>query len=119
MGVGVRSDPALGGYTTGTSMKGYSTPIEDASLLGTRRDVALGISPSVPGILNERPSSFGMVDGLPAVNKESNVLFVDGLPNDCSRREVGRILPFINVCILVIDISLVPKALLNICVGTF
>lgn len=100
VGGGVRPDPAFAGYATGTSMKGYSNPIEDASLLGPRRDVALGVTPSVPDILNERPSSFGMTDGLPAVNKESNVLFVDGLPNDCSRREVGRILPLFCACIL-------------------
>lgn len=81
-------------------MKDYSTPVEDTSLLSSRRDVGLGISPSIPDILNERSSSFAVGDGLPPVNKESNVLFVDGLPNDCSRREVGRILPLFIKCVV-------------------
>lgn len=97
MGVGARSDPALGGYMTGTSMRSYTPSIEDPSLLAPRRDVTLGSALS--GVLNERPTSFGNMDDLPvpvpALKKESNVLFVDGLPNDCTRREVGRILFFI------------------------
>ncbi|KAK9274251.1 hypothetical protein L1049_019065 [Liquidambar formosana] len=42
--------------------------------------------------MNEKPSSLRNVDGLPVPAGESNVLFIDGLPNDCTRREVGRIL---------------------------
>lgn len=94
MGVGARSDSALGGYMTGTSMRSYTPSVEDASLLAARRDVTLGSA--LPSVLNERPASFGNIDDLPvpipSLKKESNVLFVDGLPNDCTRREVGRIL---------------------------
>ncbi|KAL8101559.1 RNA-binding protein 2-like isoform X1 [Apium graveolens] len=99
MGVGARSDPALGGYMTGTSMRSYTPSVEDTSLLASRRDVTLGSA--LPGVLNERPASFGNIDDLPvsipASKKESNVLFVDGLPNDCTRREVGHLFrPFIG-----------------------
>lgn len=99
MGVGVRSDLALGGYMTGTRMRSYTPSVDDPSLLAPRRDVTLGSA--LPGVLNERPASFGNIDDLPvpALKKESNVLFVDGLPTDCTRREVGRIL---ILCILII-----------------
>ncbi|KAL1830684.1 hypothetical protein DCAR_0100616 [Daucus carota subsp. sativus] len=98
-GVGVRSDPAPGGYMTGTSMRSYTPSVEDPSLLAPRGDVPLGST--LPGVLNERPASYGNIDDLPvpvpALKKESNVLFVDGLPHDCTRREVGHLFrPFIG-----------------------
>lgn len=104
-GVGVRSDPAPGGYMTGTSMRSYTPSVEDPSLLAPRGDVPLGST--LPGVLNERPASYGNIDDLPvpvpALKKESNVLFVDGLPHDCTRREVGRILLFYIIIICCIS----------------
>lgn len=58
-------------------------------MLGHRRDVAAGIHPDVP---YDRPSSIRRSDGPAAPPADSNVLFVDGLPTDCTRREIGRIL---------------------------
>lgn len=89
-GIGVHPESAFAGLTSGASIKGYPSPLEDPSL---RREAALGITPGID-IIHERPSSLRKVDGLPGAATESNVLFVDGLPNDCSRREVGRILFF-------------------------
>ncbi|KAK2980121.1 hypothetical protein RJ640_019544 [Escallonia rubra] len=95
-GIGVRAEPALGGLTSGASIKGYPS-LADPTLLSQRRDIGVGISPGIPDMINERPESLGKVDGLPAATAESNVLFVDGLPNDCSRREVGHLFrPFIG-----------------------
>ncbi|KAF8406864.1 hypothetical protein HHK36_005985 [Tetracentron sinense] len=82
--IGSRLTPGIGGLTTGASIMGFPGPLEDPTLIGQRRDVALGISSGIPDILNEK-SSLRKVDGLPA--EESNILFVDGLPNDCTRRE--------------------------------
>ncbi|KAL2926409.1 RNA-binding protein 1 [Bienertia sinuspersici] len=91
-----RSEPIAGGLTGGMSARGYAS-LEDPLLISQRRDVSLGISPVPPGnpdMIYERPISQRRVDGL---ERESNVLFVDGLPTDCTRREVGHIFrPFIG-----------------------
>ncbi|XP_052621166.1 uncharacterized protein LOC111883741 isoform X1 [Lactuca sativa] len=72
------------GYGGGgaTSFNGYSSSLVDPYLSG-RRD-------ATPGMLNERHGSLKddeLTDGI----MQSNVLFVDGLPNDCSRREVSHL----------------------------
>ncbi|RVW52377.1 RNA-binding protein 2 [Vitis vinifera] len=95
MGIRVPPKPVIGGFTATTNIKGYPNPVEDPNLIGQRRDVAHGISPGIPDI--ERPSSFGNVESLPPPVQESNILFVDGLPKDCTRREVGHLFrPFIG-----------------------
>ncbi|CAK9136661.1 unnamed protein product, partial [Ilex paraguariensis] len=96
-GVGVHPEPVLGGLSAAASFRGYPSPLEDPSLLGQRRDVALGISPGIPDIINERPDSLRKADLPSAAVGESNILFVDGLPTDCSRRELGHLFrPFIG-----------------------
>ena len=45
----------------------------------------------------ERPNSLRNVESLPPFVRESNILFVDGLPKYCTRWETGHIfLPFID-----------------------
>ncbi|KAM0968113.1 hypothetical protein ACFX13_016834 [Malus domestica] len=93
--VGLRScpEPVLGA-TARASTKGYSSLLEVPRLEVS----AVSISPNLPADINlERPAgSSRNADGLP-VKGESNVLFVDGLPTDCTRREVGHIFrPFIG-----------------------
>lgn len=92
-GLRFRHEPVLG-VTAGASTNGYSSLLEVPSLISQRQDVAaVSISPNVPADISlERPTgSSRNADGLP-VKGESNVLFVDGLPTDCTRREVSRIL---------------------------
>lgn len=100
-GTGGRPEVALGGLPTGTNIPGYPSPLQDPNLLSQRRDAAFGISSGIPDMINERPSTLRNADGLsipaPAPAAKSNVLFVDGLPNDCTRREVGHLFrPFIG-----------------------
>ncbi|RWR88914.1 RNA-binding protein 1-like protein [Cinnamomum micranthum f. kanehirae] len=93
-GIGSRANPELRGLTTGMSMKGYPTPLEDPIGISHRRDLSLG-TPGIPDILPERSNLFRQTDGLPS--DESNILFVDGLPSDCTRREVAHLFrPFIG-----------------------
>nr|POE72583.1 hypothetical protein CFP56_10700 [Quercus suber] len=61
----------------GPSIKGFPSGIRHYQ---TIRDVS-----------NERPSSLRNLDGVAVPGRESNVLFVDKLPNDCTRREVGQV----------------------------
>lgn len=84
MGIGVRPES---GYNS------YVTELEDQYL--RRRDVLSG--PGIPSIVNERPESLRKADGGSVGRRETNVLFVDGLPSDCTRREVSRILFFRDV----------------------
>ncbi|XP_058106068.1 RNA-binding protein 1-like [Magnolia sinica] len=98
-GIGSRATPGLGGLAAGTSAKGFPTPFEDPALIGQRRDVALGITPSITAgisdILPERSNFLKKADGLSV--DESSILFVDGLPNDCTRREAAHLFrPFIG-----------------------
>ncbi|XP_075651058.1 uncharacterized protein LOC142621632 isoform X2 [Castanea sativa] len=46
---------------------------------------------TIRDVSNERPSSLRNLDAVavPVPGRESNVLFVDKLPNDCTRRESG------------------------------
>ncbi|KAA8546233.1 hypothetical protein F0562_003028 [Nyssa sinensis] len=105
-GIGVHPEPSIGGLTVGAGIKDYPTPLQDPSLLHQRQDAAVRISPGIPDLINERTGSLRKVDGLPVPAGESNILFVDGLPDDCSRREVGHLFrPFIGFK----DIRLVHK----------
>lgn len=90
--VGLRPEPGFSGMVSGSGLKGY-TPYEDPpSLLAHPRDAAIGSSAPIPDVKSERPDSIIGVSGPPTAGGESNVLFVDGLPTDCTRRELGRIL---------------------------
>ncbi|KAB2627849.1 hypothetical protein D8674_032644 [Pyrus ussuriensis x Pyrus communis] len=97
-GLRFRHESVLG-VTAGASPNGYSSLLEVPSLISQRQDVAaVSISPNVPADISlERPTgSSRNADGLP-VKGESNVLFVDGLPTDCTRREVSHIFrPFVG-----------------------
>lgn len=90
-------EPVIGGVTSGGSATGYASPFAD-SLASQRQDIAVGSSPGVMGradIGHERANSLNLIRTAecdPSPLRESNVLFVDGLPTDCTRREVGRIL---------------------------
>lgn len=73
-------------------------PLEDVDL-STKRDALLGVSTGVPDPIanNERSISKSNYDALPVSAAESNILFVGGLPKDCTRREVGHLFrPFIG-----------------------
>jgi hypothetical protein len=102
-GGGARLDPGLGGVTAVASTNGFPSPLEDTN---QRRDVAPGVSPGIRSMSNEIPGSLRSLDGFPVIARESNVLFVDKLPNDCTRREVGRILSIVfvhkHVCVIVV-----------------
>ncbi|RWR79865.1 RNA-binding protein 1-like protein [Cinnamomum micranthum f. kanehirae] len=87
-GIGSHANQGLGGLTTGMSMKGYPTPLEDPIAISQRHNPSLG-TPGIPDIHPERSNLFRQTDGLPS--DESNVLFVDGLPSNCTRREVAQI----------------------------
>ncbi|KAH9653259.1 nuclear speckle RNA-binding protein A [Citrus sinensis] len=91
-GVGVHPEPGMVGITAVASVKGYSSPLPDPNLIGQRRDIAPGINPTIPDVINGVPSSLRNNAGSPLKKGESNLLFVDGLPTDCTRREVSRIL---------------------------
>jgi hypothetical protein len=75
-------------------------PIEDVDL-SAKRDTLSGVNPGVPDPIanNERSISKSNYDALPVSAAESNILFVGGLPKDCTRREVGRILCHLYVCL--------------------
>ncbi|OVA04473.1 RNA recognition motif domain [Macleaya cordata] len=91
---GVGSHPGAGpvGLTTGASLQGLPVPLEDPALISQRRDVSLGIHPD---FLNERPNYLRKADDVSA--EESSMLFVDGLPKDCTRREAAHLFrPFIG-----------------------
>ncbi|PWA86072.1 Nucleotide-binding, alpha-beta plait [Artemisia annua] len=91
-----RPETGISGYAAGTSRNGHPPVWEDPYPLG-RRDVMQGIRPEIPDIVNERPASLRMADGPPVGVRESNVLFVDALPSDCSRREVSHLFrPFLG-----------------------
>ncbi|KAL6008091.1 hypothetical protein ACLOJK_033597 [Asimina triloba] len=94
-GIGSHASSGFSGLTAGTSTKGLPAPFEDPILVGQRRDVTPGITTSIPDILPERSNFIRKPDGLP--DDESNILFVDSLPNDCTRREVSHLFrPFIG-----------------------
>lgn len=88
-GIGVRPEPVIGGVMAETGGKAY-TSLEDPNSLSQRGDASIHITSAIPDVINDRPSSLRSADGPPV--GDSNILFVDGLPTDCTRREVGRIL---------------------------
>ncbi|PRQ27998.1 putative nucleotide-binding alpha-beta plait domain-containing protein [Rosa chinensis] len=92
--VSVRGEPGLA-VIAGA---GFPSPLQAQTLLNQRHATGVGIGSSVStDISRERsvPSRSG--DGLPVLKGESNILFVDGLPTDCTRREVGHLFrPFIG-----------------------
>ncbi|KAH9623624.1 hypothetical protein KSS87_008599 [Heliosperma pusillum] len=96
-GLRVRAEPSITGLTSGISNRGYAA-LEDPILTGQTRSASMRISPIPPmplvnaDAVYERPDSQQRVNGLSLPQKESNILLVDGLPTDCTRREVGRIL---------------------------
>ncbi|XP_051197673.1 RNA-binding protein 2 isoform X1 [Lolium perenne] len=87
------SRTALGGLVplpAGSIPRGAS-PLEDPVLV--RGGSSLGKSASIPDV--ERPISLPIVDR--PSEDESNILFVDGLPTDCTRREVAHLFrPFVG-----------------------
>ena len=95
----------------GPSIKGFPSPLNDPT---PRQDLTSGITQTIRDVSNERPSSLRNLDGIAVPGRESNILFVDKLPNDCTRREVGRILflcnvfscyhAYVCVCVCVCDI---------------
>ncbi|ERN04864.1 RNA-binding protein 2 [Amborella trichopoda] len=88
-GIGTHYTPGLSGFTTGTSgfstgtsVGALSTSLEDPTSINQRSDEGVG-------------GSLKNVDGVLA--DESRMLFVDGLPTDCTRREVSHLFrPFIG-----------------------
>lgn len=106
LGVGVCPEFCIG-VTAGVSIQGYPSALEDPTLLSQRQDFSVGVSPCVNVERStERPSYLRNDNGFTDVKGESNVLFVDGLPTDCTRREVGRILFLIYIW-LSVDASVV------------
>lgn len=87
------SHPALvglGALPAGARPRGPS-PLEDPALV--QRSSSLGKSVSIPEV--ERPKPLLIVDR--PSEDESNILFVDGLPTDCTRREVAHLFrPFVG-----------------------
>uniref|UniRef100_A0A8R7QZH6 RRM domain-containing protein n=1 Tax=Triticum urartu TaxID=4572 RepID=A0A8R7QZH6_TRIUA len=87
------SHPALvglGALPAGARPRGPS-PLEDPALV--QRSSSLGKSVSVSEV--ERPKPLLIVDR--PSEDESNILFVDGLPTDCTRREVAHLFrPFVG-----------------------
>ncbi|GAB2285962.1 hypothetical protein Dimus_020388 [Dionaea muscipula] len=89
--IDVRAEPGLG---IGT--RSYPSLPEDPNL-SLKREVPVGISPQIPDAMHERPEALRRLDNLPPPAGKSNILFVDGLPKDCTRREVGHLFrPFIG-----------------------
>ncbi|CAM0912749.1 unnamed protein product [Alopecurus aequalis] len=80
----------LGALPAGARPRGPS-PLEDPPLV--RGSSSLGKSASIPDV--ERPKPLLIVDR--PLEDESNILFVDGLPTDCTRREVAHLFrPFVG-----------------------
>lgn len=98
-GIGVHREPGFEGFTAGASIKGYPSPLGNSNLLSKGQDVTPGVNTAILDVIDERNSSMRNIDGLsgPGSAGESNILFVDGLPTDCTRREVGHLFrPFIG-----------------------
>ncbi|KAK8942227.1 hypothetical protein KSP40_PGU000111 [Platanthera guangdongensis] len=89
-GVGSQSVPGYSGLPARAIARGYSL-LDDPTFV--RRDASLGIKPGLKDI--ERSEPFRKSESL--LVDESNVLFVDGLPRDCTRREMAHLFrPFIG-----------------------
>ncbi|WCJ29414.1 RNA-binding protein 2 [Euphorbia peplus] len=84
MGIAIHPESAISGVMPGSSGQGYLSPLNEPTL--PRRDGSVNLTSSIPDI-----------DASSVSRKESKVLFVDGLPTDCTRREVGHLFrPFIG-----------------------
>ncbi|XP_028777323.1 uncharacterized protein LOC114734010 isoform X2 [Neltuma alba] len=93
-GVGSRHHSEL--TATGDHTKGYASH-EYTDLMRKKRDLSQGISPGDPDITNGRSALKNTYNALPNSVRDSNILFVGGLPSDCTRREVGHLFrPFIG-----------------------
>ncbi|KAH6831105.1 hypothetical protein C2S53_009300 [Perilla frutescens var. hirtella] len=93
----VRVEPGISRLLAGASYNGYPSSFEDPNLSVRHRDVASGINPGIPDVGYDRPNSMTRTDGNPLPAAESNILFIDGLPTDCTRREIGHLFrPFIG-----------------------
>ncbi|XP_014502275.1 nuclear speckle RNA-binding protein B [Vigna radiata var. radiata] len=96
IGLFYSADDTLGSRVHSEPVKGYS-PLADPDLTKKRDMTPLGISHGVSDVNSERASSKNTYDGLPISAADSNILFVGGLPNNCTRREVGHLFrPFIG-----------------------
>ena len=100
LGIRVHSNPYINTVTTGANKKDYPS-FEDPDIMNQMRVVPPGNNPEASDINNDRPIFKSNHDGIPVSAEESNILFVGGLPNDCTRREVGRILCCICLCMYV------------------
>lgn len=91
IGLFYSADDTFGSRVHSEPVKGYS-PLADPDPSKKRDTTPLSITHGVPDVNSERPASKSSYDGLPISAADSNILFVGGLPKDCTRREVGRIL---------------------------
>ncbi|EEF46100.1 RNA-binding protein 2 [Ricinus communis] len=93
--------PVRSGVIPGASSRGYLSPLNDPSLPSHRlRDTSVNVTTlAIPDVINDQPPNYLRINAdSPSVSRtESNILFVDGLPTDCTRREVGHLFrPFIG-----------------------
>ncbi|KAG5018498.1 hypothetical protein AAZX31_06G050100 [Glycine max] len=96
IGLFYSADDTFGSRVHSEPVKGYS-PLADPDPSKKRDTTPLSITHGVPDVNSERPASKSSYDGLPISAADSNILFVGGLPNDCTRREVGHLFrPFIG-----------------------
>ncbi|KAI4376439.1 hypothetical protein MLD38_014201 [Melastoma candidum] len=92
----IRQGSDVGILAACSSRRGCSSLIDDLnpSSINMGREFSVGIS---SGIANGTSSAEGSLNGLQAPGRESNVLFVAGLPSDCTRREVSHLFrPFVG-----------------------
>ncbi|KAJ6794631.1 nuclear speckle RNA-binding protein A-like [Iris pallida] len=95
---GTHVPAGIGGLSAGANFRGF-TPLEDPALIRREdpaligRDIALGVKPG--SIDFGRTEPLRKSEGRLA--DETNMLFVDGLPSNCTRREVAHLFrPFIG-----------------------
>ncbi|CAN6456153.1 unnamed protein product [Victoria cruziana] len=92
MGIG-ELPGSVGGVDAGTNLAGFSSSFSDQFLLNKRRDL-VGIDSVVPPVLPEKAHSLVKSD---VPSESTDILFVEGLPSDCTRREVSHLFrPFIG-----------------------
>ncbi|KAG4136239.1 hypothetical protein ERO13_D08G268700v2 [Gossypium hirsutum] len=87
---GLHPEPSIGSVPAGASIKGYPSPLKDSTLVDQRNDSPPGTKPGIPDALDENASARNGYGHIDAVG-DSNILFVDGLPTNCTRREVGHL----------------------------
>ncbi|KAK5814116.1 hypothetical protein PVK06_029568 [Gossypium arboreum] len=87
---GLHPEPSIGSVPAGASIKGYPSPLKDSTLVNQRDDSPPGTKPGIPNALDENASARNGCGHIDAVG-DSNILFVDGLPTNCTRREVGHL----------------------------